>query len=524
MSISSIRFNSSQLKLIDYSLIKVTGEDRESFFQGQITSDLSALSLNEGHLTARLSRVGKLQSVFFIAKLKENLFLLCPKLLVNSIKEDFEKFIIMDDVTLENVESDLWINFNYFLDPAYGDNQFFDFNYYGISARLTIGPCQPKTLTDQVELEKIRILNGWPLWGVDINSSQFINDSFLNNIAISYKKGCFLGQETASKIENNRGAAYFPVLLKLQGECDLSSFKNKDFNIVQHDSETKVGKILYQVNDLIQVLLFRDFRVIGRELNLAFGPTKINATVLDLPFYKSTNRVEVALELFHLGVEAFQSNDIQNAKDYMFKALQFDSGLADAYESLGVILGREERFEEAITWMDELLKVNPKSVMAHTNKSIFLMKLGKIEEAEAEKSKATVKSFAVFGEEAKVKKIQEEEQKKKQEDILRREKMYLQVLEIDELDPIALLGMADIFFQRLQFDMAMNHLEKVISVDKKLSSAYLLLGKTYEAKGLLENAQKIYQAGIDMASSLGDMKPANEMQSRLNQLVVTSRS
>ena len=49
--------------------------------------------------------------------------------------------------------------------------------------------------------------------------------------------------------------------------------------------------------------------------------------------------------------------------------------------------------------------------MAHTNKSLYLMKLGRIEEAEEEKSNAAVKSFSYFGEEAKKKKEDEKKVK-----------------------------------------------------------------------------------------------------------------
>ena len=54
--------------------------------------------------------------------------------------------------------------------------------------------------------------------------------------------------------------------------------------------------------------------------------------------------------------------------------------------------------------MDDLLQVDPESIMAHTNKSLYLMKLGKIEEAEKEKDLATVKSFKKAGQDAKNKK------------------------------------------------------------------------------------------------------------------------
>ena len=522
MSISSIRFNSSQKHLHDYSLIKVTGADRESFFQGQVTNDLAKLSDNEGQLTARLNRVGKIQSYFFIAKLPDFILLLCLKELTQKIITDFEKFIIMDDVSLEIINSAPWIRFNPFLEDDQANGPFFDFNFYGMNARLVLEQHPTLKLVDENELEKIRILNGWPKWGVDIDDSQFINDSYLNEIAISYQKGCFLGQETVAKIENNRGAAYYPVLLKVDSAPDLSQFQKADFQIQLEDGPRKAGVLLYQVQDILHVLLFRDLRVLGRELNLSFGPQTIKACVMGLPLYKNFFKADIAIELYHLGVAAFQGNDLLAALEYMKKALAFDPGLADAYESLGVMLGREERFQEAIEWMDKLLLVSPESVMAHTNKSLYLMRLGFISEAEVEKSLATVKSFALYGEKAKFEKQLILEQKKKEEEIIRREKMFLQVLEIDEEDIIALYGMADIFFQQNKFQLTIENLKKVIVIDPNYSTAYLLLGKAYEAVADTQNAQRIYRDGILVASRRGDMMPANEMQSRLNQLIMSA--
>lgn len=500
----------------------MTGDDRESFFQGQVTNDLSLLQINSGQITARLNRTGKVQSFLFIAKLEGFLLLLCPEELALSIRADLEKFIVMEDVVLESLSEELWLRFNSFLLPEVRCETFFDFIFYGLNARLVFEKHPTMAIADEFELEKIRIQNGWPKWNQDIDNSNFINDSYLNEIAISYKKGCFLGQETVAKIENNRGAAYYPVILKIDEKEELTSFLKKDFLISSAGEERKAGTLLYQAGSLLQALLFRDFRVVGRKLILKLGNKNITAVVSDLPYYKNTLRSEIALELYHLGVDVFQSSNLNMAMNYMKRALEFDPTLADAYETLGVMLGRVERYDEAINWMDKLLKINPGSVMAHTNKSLFLMKQGKIEEAEAEKSLATVKSFAVFGQEAQVKRLMAEEQKKKEEDTIRREKMFQQVLEIDESDTIALFGMADILFQRKEFNQAINNLVRVVSVDPGYSTAYLLLGKSYEALLDKQNAIKTYQSGIMVASKRGDLMPANEMQSRLNQLVVNS--
>ena len=285
----------------------------------------------------------------------------------------------------------------------------------------------------------------------------------------------------------------------------------------------KGGTVLYQNGKHFTAQLFRDFRVEGKLLDMQFNELVISGQVSYLPYFKNQSPEAVATELYHLGVDIFQKGNSSEALLYMEKAIAFNPGYADAYESLGVILGRQEKFQSAIEWMDKLLSVNPSSVMAHTNKSLYLMKIGKIEEAEAEKALATVKSFSMYGEEAKLKKVQEEERKKKEDDINRREKMFYQVLELDADDSIALYGLADVAFFRGQFERAIPNLEKLLSLDPKYSTAYLLLGKCYEAISRTKQAKEIYVKGIEQASKQGDMMPANEMQARLNQLVMSSR-
>lgn len=513
-TLSSIRFNPTQIELTDYSLIEVTGSDREEFFQGQVTNDLSALALKEGQVTTRLNRTGKVQSFFSIARLADKLLILCQKELVDNILNDFNKFIIMDDVELKLLNEKIFVHFNYFLSG--NEAYLFQLNFYGINAAVSTSPFPNIPETDAQELEEIRFLNGYPKWKEDVDESFFINDSFLNEIAISYKKGCFLGQETVAKIENNRGAAYFPVLMELATPSELPK---KEFFI----EDKKAGKISYQKETIVQASLFRDFRIEGKKLSITIDERHVPVTIHYLPYYKNQTRIAVADELYHLGVDEFQKTNIDLAMDFMKRAIDFNPEHSDAYESIGVILGRKELYAEAIEWMDKLLKVKSSSVLAHTNKSLFLMKMGKIEEAEAEKSLATVKSFSMYGEEAKVKKALEAEKKKKEEDIFRREKMFQQVLEIDVEDTVALYGMGDVAFYRENYKEAVIYLEKVVALDEKYSAAYLLLGKALEATGNLERAMQVYKKGIDVASKRGDMMPANEMQSRLNQLIVASR-
>ena len=133
--LSSIRFNSTQVELHNHALIEVTGSDRESFFQGQVTNDLLSLEFQDSQVSARLNRTGKLQSFFTIARLEDKLLILCEKSLVENILTDFKKFIIMDEVELKLLDEKVYIHFNYFLSEH--NSYLFKTNFYGINSSVT---------------------------------------------------------------------------------------------------------------------------------------------------------------------------------------------------------------------------------------------------------------------------------------------------------------------------------------------------------------------------------------------------
>jgi tetratricopeptide (TPR) repeat protein len=146
------------------------------------------------------------------------------------------------------------------------------------------------------------------------------------------------------------------------------------------------------------------------------------------------------------------------------------------------------------------------------------MKQGKIEEAEEQKSLATIKSFQKFGDEAQEKERQLEQARKEAEELARRESMFLQVLEIDPEDTLANYGVGSIALEKGEWEKARERLEGVLKVDSKYSVAYLALGKAYKALGLLDLARKSWQDGVKVAAQKGDLMPANQMQSELDRL------
>ncbi len=513
------RYNCGQFSQDFYSL-QLTGSDAASFLHKQTTYDIDNMQSGEFHLASMLDPQGRVETYFWILKRSEDFTLLVPVRILEKSITRLNKFLIAEDVEISEPKLESW---TILIGPKSEslikerNIQSFAGVFFEDEAWLTQ---EVSNLTSveisKEDIQKWRALSGFPsLDGADC-PSDIINNHRLFDLSVSLKKGCYPGQETVSKIHYNRGAAYAPVLIKLNSKPKIDVLPAE---ITGHGK--KIGTItgLYEWENAwyLTSSLLRDFRVENLEVVAEINQTSIKGNVCYFPLLPTGRRAK-AEELFHHASEFFKKDNLEAAEEALHLSIELDPTYADAYESLGVILGRSERFQEAIDMMEKLSKVDPSSVMAHTNMSLYLMKIGKIEEAENQKGLATVKSFQKFGEEARVK---DELEKKKQADIAelaRKEDMYRQVLEIDADDTLANYGLGTIYLEREEFDKAIECLEKVIAQDAKYSVAYLALGKAYIAlknKGL---ARDIWDRGIKVAASKGDLMPANQMQSLLSKI------
>ena len=60
---------------------------------------------------------------------------------------------------------------------------------------------QMRETIDAGALEALRIEAGVPCWGVDMDENTIPNEAGLEERAISYDKGCYIGQETIARIK-----------------------------------------------------------------------------------------------------------------------------------------------------------------------------------------------------------------------------------------------------------------------------------------------------------------------------------
>lgn len=490
--------------------IQFSGSDVSSFLQTQSTFDIKLVSENSFHLASFLDPQGRVECYGWLVNSSGQFSYLVPDVLTEKTLERLNKFLISEDVEISSpARKDVF----FLLGPEATDIQksstlsgeLFDEEAFLQFKKFSEAPVMPESTW-----KLWQGLTGWPSFDGSDYSFEILNNLRLFDLSLASNKGCYPGQETVSKIATRRGAAYSPVLIELVAPAvagEIISFERK--------IGTGVACYEWAGKYYLSAKLLRDFRVERMKLKFSIAGHDYEGIVRYYPLITG-NAEAKARELFYEATDHFKDEELMLAEEKFRLALKIDPTFADAYESLGVMLGRQERFQEAIDLMKALSEVNPKSVLAHTNMSLYLMRLGKIPEAEEQKSLATVKSFQSFGDEAKQKEAEDNRKKQLESEWNQRESMFKQVLEIDPDDTLANYGLGSIAVEKSNWEIARVHLEKVLEQDPKYSVAYLALGKALKGLGKLEEAKAVWQEGIKVSAAKGDLMPANQMQQELN--------
>lgn len=510
-------------------LLEITGRHRERFLSTQVTSNLSALADGASQLSALLDRTGHLQAMFFLCKRAETIELLVPAVVADHCRSRLETNIIADDVAIAHRDVG---PMRLALGPAAvamaddgPDHEVFPVAGWGSRGFVTWTNREvslPDISADEIDARGV--LGGPPVWGREIEPDQLINETVLLDLAVSFDKGCYLGQETVAKVASHRGAVRGPVVLETgDPESTVDGLVGCWFRA---GDRKKAGRVLAAARwdgvGWLQASLHRELRVVGRKLRVVFADgTAIDATIRPAPHLLVPSREAMADRLAVAASASFAEGSNDRALELLERALAICPTSADARESLGVILGRLGRHHEAIEQMHRLLEIDPASVMAHSNLSLFYNQLGDIEAAERHLALATRVSF---GGKASADPVEPAEEDAAREiDGKRREEMFRQVLEIDPDDALAHFGLGELALERGRLDRAVEHLERAIEADPSHAAAVLALGRALEGRDDLDRARDAYERGVEIAAKRGDLATAQKMQERLTALAGQAR-
>ena len=242
----------------------LTGADRQTFINGQVTNNVKDLRAGQGCYSALANAKGKMTCDLNVFVLADEILLDFEAGLSGKVSERLEKFIIADDVqivdastaygllcalgpkSIEKCESLGWqVPRNPYeivsQNEVYvartlrlgvpGVDIYYPLNNDEIGKRLSVD------FVSMEAFETVRIEQGIPRFGVDMDENTLAPEALGEN-AISYAKGCYIGQEVIARIRT-----YGHVAKALRGlRFDASASVPKAVDKVFHEGK-EVGWI-----------------------------------------------------------------------------------------------------------------------------------------------------------------------------------------------------------------------------------------------------------------------------------------
>jgi tRNA-modifying protein YgfZ len=193
--------------------LRIAGTDRLRFLNGQITNDLRKASETSAIEACILNAKGKIDAHIFVSASGESFSVDAAADLRETLKVRLERYVIADDVQIE----DLTDQFSLFhvlsqQTPALESGRIVSVRRFAERGwDIWVDAAQHGALLQELSLqwilcdsdaaEVMRIEQGIPRWGRELTNDIIPIEANLEQRAIDYQKGCYIGQEVISRIK-----------------------------------------------------------------------------------------------------------------------------------------------------------------------------------------------------------------------------------------------------------------------------------------------------------------------------------
>ena len=209
--------------------LALTGADRREFLHGQITNDIEGLEPGHGCYAALLTHKGKMLGDLRVLDLGDELLLSCERAGLQELFNMIRRYKLGSDVELHKRTTEMGelsligaearrVAGAGALGSAEHDNLRGDVGGQAVvfaatdlgvdvfcaaeateSVRATL-IAAGATEVSEAAAELVRIESGRPRYGVDLDESVIPQEAGLNERAVSFTKGCYVGQETVARL------------------------------------------------------------------------------------------------------------------------------------------------------------------------------------------------------------------------------------------------------------------------------------------------------------------------------------
>jgi folate-binding protein YgfZ len=191
------------------SALRLRGPDARRFLQGTVSGNLDELSPTHAVTAALLTVKGKLVTELVVLHSGDTLDVLVPRSEADALARAFDEHIIMDDVTVVRMDdlaaAIVWDDEGDEVVLRAEDLRVVK-TRHPLPAGLVVGPAASlraalagAEAVDAAGFDRARIESATPGWGAELQPGFFPPEvGFV--YAVSYDKGCYLGQEPLARI------------------------------------------------------------------------------------------------------------------------------------------------------------------------------------------------------------------------------------------------------------------------------------------------------------------------------------
>jgi folate-binding protein YgfZ len=181
----------------ELTTLLVTGGDRATWLNGLLTCDVLKAAEGEALYGLAVTQKGRVVTDVLVVKESERVVLVVPERIRDALVAQLDKYLIMEDAEL--AKGDLHVSF------AHGPKAAelgVRYDPTGLGGALLFGEA-PKNVTmgDEAGWEALRLERGVPRFGIDFDEKTYPQEAALEKRAVSFDKGCYLGQEVVCMLE-----------------------------------------------------------------------------------------------------------------------------------------------------------------------------------------------------------------------------------------------------------------------------------------------------------------------------------
>lgn len=276
----AVRTGGGVVRRVDRGVLAVAGADRAAWLQGLLSNDVGSLKEGESRYAAYLTPQGRMITDMNVVERGGRILLDVPATVAASLRDKLDGLIFAEDarVTDESAVLGVWT----VIHPGAPEGAPYA-GFTDIVAETL--PAQYSSLTeiDLDTFDVIRVERGVPRFLVDMNHDTLPLEAGIEDRAISFTKGCYVGQEIIVRVTTRGGGRVAKKLVQWIADPPAAIVPLKDAPILSSGREigrVTSGAFSPGLNRVVGLgYVHRDFAGSGTDVTVVWNDARIKAVV-----------------------------------------------------------------------------------------------------------------------------------------------------------------------------------------------------------------------------------------------------